>query len=103
MNVFPATVILPDGQRHPNCKLMFDGTTTTIWEWPSGESQPIALVAVEGPPKTDRRAGTHTLDAPDGLVTAQEAGSCGCSHRLKHWTPPGSFARRVFPDTPATA
>jgi hypothetical protein len=101
VNLFPVTVITPDGARRLNCKLIYDGELTTIWHWPDGATEPVAIAQTEGQPLSDAATKTHTFEQDGGLVTAAESRSCGCSHRMKTWNPPGSGAHRVFPPAPA--
>ena len=95
MNVFPVRVLAADGStRFTDCRMIYDGTKTTVWTWPSGAPKPQPVIRIDGPPVTEGR--THTFHTGDGTITVEEADGCGCSARLKNYTPMESRPARVF-------
>lgn len=95
MNVFPVKVLAPDGStRFADCRMIYDGTSTTVWTWPSGAPQPQPVLRIAGPPVTDGK--THTFETGDGTVTVVESEGCGCGARLKNYTPMSARPARAF-------
>ncbi len=89
MNLFPMRVLLPNADRLERCRVVFDGTRTTFWQW-EGTPEPCAVLEVEGPPTSDASSGVviHTIVGPDGeILFTEDAADCGCSHPLKSFTP----------------
>lgn len=89
MNLFPTKVLLPNGNQLQRCRVVFDGTVTTFWQW-EGTPEPCPVLEAEGAPTTDASSGVliHRIQTPDGEVSfTKDESDCGCSHPLKAFTP----------------
>lgn len=91
MNVFPYNVTGPDGTLYQTCRIISDGVETKVWHWPAGASSPAVVLTSTEVKVTgkDPSSNKDNLDlvGPDGVWTAVDGKSCGCSHPLKHWAP----------------
>ena len=96
MNIFPVRVLAADGSvRHRDCRMIWDGTKTTVWAWPPGAPKPQPVIRVTGAPVTEGK--THTLGTGDGgVVVVVEQDGCGCGARLKNHTPVAAKPVRAF-------
>lgn len=95
MNVFPVKVLAADGStRFADCRMIYDGQRTTVWAWPSGAPKPLPVIRVAGSPTVDGK--TYLFETGDGTITVEESDGCGCSARLKNYTPMEARPARAF-------
>lgn len=108
MNLFPYTIVTPDGRQAPNARIVSDGVHTALWVSTTvaeAAGLPPVDVVAEGRVALvfhverlviPRPGGGYTLLTDLGDVTLVADSGCGCGHPLKRFTPP-------MPDAPGVA
>lgn len=94
MEIYPVTVTI-DGKTHKGCKMIADGTGTSIYQWDRTQKTGVLILATtftaEGGP---RRWVIRDDDGETPDIEIVKASGCGCAQPLKRWRP-GSGAARV--------
>lgn len=92
MELFPVSFKL-DGKRYQKCKVIFDGTMSTIYDWDRRQRTAVEVCTAEGQPvKATGERDTYRL----GSLTLKKGCLCNSkSFPLAKWRPGGEVAARA--------
>ena len=83
LNLYPVKIVDESGSITRNCRLVFEGDTTTVYRWDADAG--TALPVITAPGRPDRVGATSSYEVAGQRVDPQRG--CGCSHPMFAWVP----------------